>query len=565
MKMNSLGPKIPQSEVSRRLQALMLLRVIVVSLLLGALIFIQAKETQTYFGRVQTYHYLLIATAYLVSFFYAILLKYLPHNILQAYLQLFSDTFFITAVIYCTGGIDSIFSFLYILSIISGSIILYRKGGMIIASASSILYGLLLDLQYYGVISPLATQTVYPEKHQSSYIFFAILANMVGFYVSAYLSSFLSEQARKSRVELRTKQIDFDKLEALNESIINSITSALVVMDGQNHIILFNPASENIFGQKANHVYGRALTEALPILGTHLSPEKLKALSSDKDQLLFSDLTYHGSDDRTLHLRLSVSPLSLSLGSQEGKILVFQDITLIKEAEEEMKKIEGLAAIGELAAAIAHEIRNPMASISGSIEMLREGLDKDAVNGRLMDIVSREVNRLNNLINDFLLFARPKKANLMKFDLGQLILECLGLFQKSQRWSAGLSAHTDFRHPIKMESDPEQIKQVLWNLFSNAVEAMGAHGRLCVSSEMEPGISKAGRNMVKIVVRDTGTGFDKTDLSKMFTPFFTTKERGSGLGMAIVKRIVEGLKGQVVGDNHPDGGARVIIYLPITT
>jgi two-component system sensor histidine kinase PilS (NtrC family) len=565
MKMNSLAPKIPQSEVSRRLQALMLLRVIVVSLLLGALIFIQAKETQTYFGRVQTYHYLLIATAYLVSFIYAILLKYLPHSIFQAYLQLFSDTFFITAVIYCTGGIDSIFSFLYILSIISGSIILYRKGGMIIASASSILYGLLLDLHYYGVISLVTTQTVYPEKHQSSYIFFVILANMVGFYVSAYLSSFLSEQARKSHVELRAKQLDFDKLEALNESIINSITSALVVLDGQNHIILFNPAAENIFGQKANHVYGRALTEALPILGIQLSPEKLKALSSDKDRLLFSDLAYHGSDDRTLHLRLSVSPLSLSLGSQEGKILVFQDITLIKEAEEEMKRVEGLAAIGELAAGIAHEIRNPMASISGSIEMLREGLDKDAVNGRLMDIISREVNRLNNLINDFLLFARPKKANLMKFDLAQLILECLDLFQKSRRWSAGLSAHTDFRHPIKMESDPEQIKQVLWNLFSNAVEAMGAQGCLYVSSEMEPGISKAGRNMVKIVVRDTGTGFDKTDLFRMFTPFFTTKERGSGLGMAIVKRIVEGLKGQVVGDNHPDGGARVTIYLPITT
>lgn len=558
------GLKITQSEISSRLRALMLLRVIVVSLLLGALIIIQAGETQTFFGRIQTFHYLLIATVYLVSFIYVILLKYLPNVILQAYLQLLFDSFFITALIYSTGGIDSIFSFLYILSIISGSIILYRKGGVIIASASSILYGLLLDLHYYGVIHPLGSQASYPDRYQSAYLFFVILANMVGFYVSAYLSSFLSEQTRKSRVELKAKQIDFDKLEALNESIINSITSGLVVLDAQDNIILFNPAAEKIFGIKANHVYGMAVTEALPLLRTHLAYNELGTSSFDKNRPVFSDFPYPGPGGRKLYLRLSISPLALSLGGQKGKILTFQDVTQVKETEEEMKKVEDLAVIGELAAGIAHEIRNPMASISGSIEMLKEGLEKDDVNSRLMDIIWREVNRLNHLVSDFLLFARPKKANLRGFDLGQLILESLELFKNSEHWSGDLTAHTDFPHPLRLESDPEQLKQVLWNLFLNASEAMGAQGILYVSAEIESGFPKPGHKMVKIVVRDTGEGFDEMTLSQIFIPFFTTKERGSGLGMAIVKRIVEGLKGEVSGDNHPEGGARVTIYLPIS-
>lgn len=557
------GLTISQSEISGRLQALMLLRLIVVSLLLGALIFVEAKETHTYFGRVQAFHYLLIATVYFASFIYVILLKYLKQHSLQAYLQLFFDTFFITAVIYSTGGIDSIFSFLYILSIIIGSIILYRKGGMIIASASSILYGLLLDLHYYDVIHPLGTLAIYPERYQSAYLFFVILANMVGFYLSAYLSSYLSEQARRSRIELKAKQIDFDELEVLNESIINSITSGLVALDAQDNIILFNPAAEKIFGTKANHVYGRPITEVLSPLKAHLTDKELQPVPLDRNRPIFSDFPYPGPDGKNLYLRLSVSPLFLSLGYRKGKILIFQDVTQVRETEEEMKKVEGLAMVGELAAGIAHEVRNPMASISGSIEMLKEDLKNDNVNSRLMDIISREIGRLNHLVNDFLLFARPKKASLQEFDLNQLILESLELFKNSQHWIKGINTHADFRHQITIRSDPEQIKQVLWNLFLNASEAMGAHGSLYVITEMESDFPKPGEKMVKIVVHDIGEGFDQTALSQVFTPFFTTKEKGSGLGLAIVKRIVEGLQGQAFVDNHPEGGARFTIYLPI--
>ena len=278
----------------------MLLRVIVATLLLGALIIIQGLQTDSYFGDIQALHYLLIAAVYFASFVYVVWLKYSQKIILQVYTQLFFDSIFITALIYSTGGIESIFSFLYILSIISGSIIAYRKGGLITASASSILYGLLLDLNYYGVVHPLGSQVSYADRYQSAYLFFVILANMVGFYLSAYLSSFLSEQVKKSGVALEEKQTDFDRLEALNENIINSISAGLVVLDAQNNIILFNPTAEKFFGAKANHVYGRAITEILPLLGIALPNETLENPAFDENRPAFSDLTCSRLDGKRL-------------------------------------------------------------------------------------------------------------------------------------------------------------------------------------------------------------------------------------------------------------------------
>jgi len=189
-------------------------------------------------------------------------------------------------------------------------------------------------------------------------------------------------------------------------------------------------------------------------------------------------------------------------------------------------------------------------------------LEKDNVNRQLMDIVSREINRLNNLVNDFLLFARPKKANWQKFDLNQIIMESLELFQNSRHWTERTQLVTDLRHDIKLESDPEQIKQVLWNLFINAQEAMPDGGSLYVTTDFNSKETQTDQKMVKIIVRDTGQGFNEKALSQLFTPFFTTKEGGSGLGLATVKRIVEGLYGEVDGGNHPENGARITILLP---
>jgi two-component system sensor histidine kinase PilS (NtrC family) len=474
------------------------------------------------------------------------------------------DTVLITAIIYATGGIESIFSFLYILTIINASIMLYRKGGMIIASSSSVLYGGMLDLHYFNLIEPLGSRlALFPAEDQRFYIFYMIVVNIAAFYLVAFLSSYLSEQIRKSRVELKAKQDDFIKLEALNERIIRSIMSGLITLDDQNRVILFNPAAEDIFAVKSDQAIGRKMTDILPLLDEYLGDGKGPSGQSSKKPHQFIDLPYLRGDGERMFLRFSISPLRLPDRDQKGRILFFQDMTEVKLIEEEMKKVEGLALIGELAAGIAHEIRNPMASISGSIQMLKEGLDKDDVNSRLMDIMLREVTRLNHLVNDFLLFARPKPLNWQEFDLSQLTTESLELFKNSGNWTGELRVETDFKRDIMMESDPEQMKQVLWNLFLNASEAMPNGGIVRVSADLVESrdSSEPGQKMVKIIVKDSGQGFSKKALSHLFTPFFTTKEGGSGLGLATVKRIVEGLKGKIHGENHPDGGAEITILL----
>lgn len=541
----------------------MFLRVLFVSLLLGASVFIQVKATKTYFGDIQTFHYALIAAIYFLTFVYVILLKYQESLTKLAYIQVLLDTVLVTGIIYTTGGIESIFSFLYILAIIDGSIILYRKGGMIVASCSSILYGLLLDLHYYGVIEPFGSRLHYSSEYQSAYIFYMIVVNIAAFYLVAFLSSYATEQAKKSRVELRAKQNDIIKLEALNEWIIRSMTSGLITLDDQGRVILFNPAAEDILGITNRQAIGRNLGDILPSLRQRLEGSIEKFAHGGRELNPFIDFYYQRPDETKQFLRCSVSPLTVPEGRYGGQILFLQDLTAMKQIEEEMKKVEDLALIGELAAGIAHEIRNPMASISGSIQILRESLEEGQVSGRLMDIILREINRLNHLVGDFLLFARPKPADVRDFDLNQLVLESLELFKNRGEWTERIRVKTDFHRPLRIKSDPEQVKQILWNLLLNAIEAMGEGGTLYIKSAVVDSPDQQGKRqkMAKITIRDTGEGFSKKALPHLFTPFFTTKEGGSGLGLATVRRIVGGLKGQVYGKNHPEGGAEITVLL----
>ena len=553
---------IPRSELLRRIQTLMFVRILFVSLLLGAFIFIQTKETRTYFGYIQNFHFFLLAAVFLLTFIYIVVLRFVQRLLWFAYLQLLLDTLFITAIIYSTGGMDSIFSFLYILTIINASIILYKKGAMIIASASSILFGLLLDLQFYGWIHPLGSYNAMVPEYQRMRLFYLIVVNMMAFYLVAFLSSYLSEQTRKSRAELKAKQIDFDRLEILKDAIINSIDTGLIALDHLDRVILFNPTAEAFFGAEHSQSLGTGINEILPFISSYLKRVKASPELILRDNVPFVDIPFERPDRRQLHLRLSVSPLRLGSNPDQGHILVFQDITMTKQIEQEMKKVEGLALIGELAAGIAHEIRNPMASISGSIQLIRGRLNDDDINSRLMEIVLREIKRLNRLVNDFLLFARPKKVKLRAFDLNELITESLVLFQNSQHWDDKIHISTNISSETTLVSDPELVKQVLWNLFVNAFEAMPQGGALQIMASKENGGEFQKQIAVKIQVRDTGKGFDESVMPHLFTPFWTTKDQGSGLGLAIVKRVVDTLRGKVFGENHPEGGAQVTILLP---
>ncbi len=552
-------PDHAQTETLSRLQLLMFLRVGLVSLLLGVAIIIQVRETKTYFGEILNAHYLLIALIYFLTFIYVVALNYIKNFSRFAYLQLLIDTIFITAIIYTTGGIESIFSLLYLLNIISGGIILHRRGGMIIASFSSLLYGGFLDLSYYELIKPMGYHLTYLQEYQSSEIFYRILVNVAAFYLVGLLSGFLSEQVLKSTAELKAKQKDIADLEILKENIIQSISSGLVALDEHGKVIAFNRGAERIFSVDPRDAIQGDINDIIPFIKPYL-----KVTNPNK----FIQLSQKSIDGQQIDLLLNISPLKDQDGSKKGEILVFQDTTRIREMEREVKRMEDLAMLGELAAGIAHEIRNPLASISGSIQVLNDSLSKKAtrINKRLMEIILREVDRLNHLVNDFLQFARPQRIEIEEFDLNQLIMDTLYIFQNSQNWSQNLAVETKFFSPLKINSDPQQLKQIFWNIFLNACEAMPKGGFVCVSTDKIKESSGSGEyiDSVRIKVEDNGPGINTKVIKDIFKPFSTTKKGGSGLGLAIVKRIVGGLGGNVSGQNLAGGGMAIAITLPLS-
>ena len=541
-----------------RLQLLMFLRVALVSLLLGVAIIIQVRETKTFFGEIVNAHYCLIAAVYLLTFLYVIAFRYVRNLTKFAYVQILLDTILITAIIHTTGGIESMFSLLYLLSIISGSIILYRRGGLMVASFSIILYGALLDLNYYGLINSIGSYSLYPQAYQSDEVFYRILVNGAAFYVVSFLSSFLSEQSLRSETALKAKQRDMADLEMLSENIIQSISSGLVAVDEYRKIIVFNKGAEGLFDVESTDAIHRDIYEVIPFIQPYLD---------GKNPNKFNQIVYQGSDRKQIDLLLNISSLTDQDGNKKGDILFFQDMTRMREMEREVKRMEDLAMLGELSAAIAHEIRNPLASISGSIQVLEDSLSREdaLINERLMDIISREIKRLNDMVSDFLQFARPQSKEVEKFDLNQLIGETLYIFQNSQSWSSNLEVEKKISGPLEMWSDPQQLKQVLWNILLNASEAMPKGGVIRVSTEKVNGFDGSGGSTesVKIKVEDNGSGISPKVIKDMFKPFSTTKKGGSGLGLAIVKRIVDGLGGEVSGQNLAGGGAAITIVLPL--
>jgi len=541
-----------------RLQLLMFLRVTLVSLLLGVAIIIQVRETKTFFGEIVNAHYSLIAAVYLLTFLYVIAFRYVRNLTRFAYVQILLDTILITAIIHTTGGIESMFSLLYLLSIISGSIILYRRGGLMVASFSIILYGALLDLNYYGLINSMGSYSLYPQDYQSDEVFYRILVNGAAFYVVSFLSSFLSEQSLRSETALKAKQKDMADLEMLNENIIQSISSGLVAVDEYRKIIVFNKGAEGLFDVESTDAIRRDVYEVIPFIQPYLE---------QKNPNKFNQIVYQGGDRKQIDLLLNISSLTDQDGNKKGEILFFQDMTRVREMEREVKRMEDLAMLGELSAAIAHEIRNPLASISGSIQVLEDSLSREdaLINERLMDIISREIDRLNHMVSDFLQFARPQSKEVEKFDLNQLIGETLYIFQNSQSWSSNLEVERKFSGPLEMGSDPQQLKQVIWNILLNASEAMPKGGVIRVSTEKVNGFDGSGGSTesVKIKVEDNGSGINPKVIKDMFKPFSTTKKGGSGLGLAIVKRIVDGLGGEVSGQNLASGGAAITIVLPL--
>ena len=544
-------------ELLFKIKSLMVLRVVVISVFLGTIIIFKIKSGQIPFIVPVT---ILIATTYLLTIIYSVLLKLIKNLRFLCYLQLIGDILVETGVIYISGGIESPFAFLFILSIIASSIILYRRGGYIIASLSSILYGTLVNLEFYNILHPLtfdsSSVNISPIGET---VIYTLFLNISAFFLVAFLSGYLSEKLKRTGEELEEKSEDLIQLKTFHESVVTNMGSGLMTADLNGRIVSFNLAAEVITGYKFYDVRGRYHSEFFNI------PLLKGDFNSLTDNPVRMEDIFIRKDGINIHIGMNISPLKDDKNNVRGIICVFQDLTTIKEMKEKVIKNEKLAAIGRISAGIAHEIRNPLASISGSIQVLKDELSLHDPNIKLMDIILRETERLNSIITQFLIYASPYKKNLQTCNIKELITETITLLKNSKEYPSNLNIDTSFKNNgITINADSKQIKQVIWNLCLNSIQAMNKGGRMTISvNPPYPPLVKGGEGgFVDIIIKDTGAGISETDLQKIFDPFFTTKEEGTGLGLSTVQKIIEGHNGSINIESKEGYGTTVKITLP---
>jgi len=545
------------NELLFKIKSLMVLRVVVISVFLGTIIIFKIKSGQIPFIVPVT---ILIATTYLLTIIYSVLLKLINNLRFLCYLQLIGDILVETGVIYISGGIESPFAFLFILSIIASSIILYRRGGYIIASLSSILYGTLVNLEFYNILHPLtfdsSSVNISPIGET---VIYTLFLNISAFFLVAFLSGYLSEKLKRTGEELEEKSEDLIQLKTFHESVVTNMGSGLMTADLNGRIVSFNLAAEVITGYKFYDVRGRYYSEFFNI------PLLKGDFNSLTDNPVRMEDIFIRKDGINIHIGMNISPLKDDKNNVRGIICVFQDLTTIKEMKEKVIKNEKLAAIGRISAGIAHEIRNPLASISGSIQVLKDELSLHDPNIKLMDIILRETERLNSIITQFLIYASPYKKNLQTCNIKELITETITLLKNSKEYPSNLNIDTSFKNNgITINADSKQIKQVIWNLCLNSIQAMNKGGRMTISvNPPYPPLVKGGEGgLVDIIIKDTGAGISETDLQKIFDPFFTTKEEGTGLGLSTVQKIIEGHNGSINIESKEGYGTTVKITLP---
>ena len=571
-----MEPDLSQSSLSLRteLQAnvriLLAARLAVVSFFMGLVVFYQAGHdmTGTLFPALTP-----VAAAYALTIIYATISRSVSDQLRFVYIQLFLDVALVGSIIYCTGGVNSPFSFLFILTIIAAAIFLWRGATYVIATSSSALYMSLLALEYLGIIHP---YYIFPPAYNPAmggYVFMTGVMKIAVFYLVAYLSGYLTELLRKTDLQLVKKSEDFTMLEAFNKSVVENMGSGLLAMDMRGVIVSHNPAAERILRLKPEEINHKKIETVLGLGSLRRFFTYLETMDGDSRQFDWTRV----KKGRETNLNMTISKLTVD-GKIRGAVAVFQDITNLKIMEREIANAERLAAIGRVAAGIAHEIRNPLASLSGSIEMLKSEGDfgESAVGGRLMDIIMRETDRLNRIITQFLEYASPARISVSRVDMCKMLTETIILMKANPKLGENISVKEEIQKDLFACADSEQIRQVVWNLLINAVDSMENGGVLTVKASKarrpydrrQRPRKKSSKNdgegwdFVKITVSDTGGGIDPEDLSKIFEPFFTTKQTGTGLGLSTVHKIVESHGGMIMADSAPGKGSSFSVWLP---
>jgi two-component system sensor histidine kinase PilS (NtrC family) len=481
-------------------------------------------------------------------------------------LQVCLDLLTVSALVHFTGGADSIFVSLYVPVMVYGALFFERRGALFAAGLAAACFGAVLVAENLGWL-----RNSGPEAPAF------VLATVWGVHggallLVAFLASFLTRELRMVDLALDRSRRDLKELQRLHARTVDSLLSGLVTMDREGRITSMNPEAERISGGRAEDFIGHPVEEVLPGVRTLLGAGSGETPSA-RARLR---MPYRNHRGESLHLGLAASVLRESDASAAGHVVIFQDVTAVVEMERQLRRSERLAAIGQLAAAIAHEIRNPLAAMSGSIQLLAAGVPaavREGEAGRLMEIVLRETDRLNRLITDFLQYARPSPGRLEAVALAPLVAETLEMLGQGE--GKGLAFEVSVAPELRVRADAAQLRQLLWNLLLNAAQAMAGGGRLTVGARPCPrpeaqDDAEAVRTVdqgdgtpgVEISVSDTGGGIAPEVLDQIFDPFFTTKRAGSGLGLATVHRIVESNGGRLWVESALGAGTTFRVWLP---
>jgi two-component system sensor histidine kinase PilS (NtrC family) len=551
-------------ELRSNLRTLILSRVVIVTFLLAAtaLFGLTQHEPSRGVRSAEGALYALVVAVYLLSVGYAIALRVtteLRWLLVLAYLQLTGDALFAAVLVLVTGGTASVFTFFFSLSIVLAAIILFRAGAIYAATASSVML-LVIGLIEVGFVGPSEWVNIIrrdallagePVADVASSVGYNLVVNVIAFYAIAMLASYLADQLRRTDIKLEQNRVSLEDLRALHENIISSIQSGLITVNQNHQITFFNHFAEAITGHESTEVLYKDITRFFGDLRQIFSNE-------DKLHSQHEELTSQILRGRVAFVRWTISPLLDSRGERIGHVLIFDDVTRVREMEARMKRDDQFATLGKLASAIAHEIRNPLASISGSIQLLSQTIDLEDDDRRLMNIISRETDTLNQWITDFLTFARPRYGDRVPVDFRGMISDA-ALVLKQDPKSEKLVLNVEAGEEALVLADPTYLKQVLWNILQNAVQAMPEGGELTIT--LEPTIDERGE-FFRASFKDTGGGIPEAVRERVFEPFFTTKQGGTGLGLPTVYRIVTEHGGAVTVDSELDVGTTFTVALP---
>lgn len=477
---------------------------------------------------------------YTISVFYLLLLSFWQEYRVQAFLQVFTDLALITLVVHATGGLDSSLNFLYPLVIIVAAVLLPRPWTYFTALLAFIFYGTILELTYFEIIPSYSTSHPAPRILQA-----IIVMNLCAYLAVAYLAGLLASKLHQANVKLKHTSGALENLQVLHENIIQSISGGIITTGLDGHITLANTAAQSLLELSERELWGK------PVHQLFLDP-----LPQVESERAHAEVRFVTANHFNKTVRVRISALSVPDKGPIGYVYAFDDLTEIRRLEREVRMQDRLAAVGRLASAIAHEIRNPLTSIAGSVSMLSGVPNMTEEQKQLLQIVTRESERLNAIITDFLAYSRVRQYQLTQVDLLPLLEDTLTLLEhRLTAEAAGIRIERRFgAEQVLALVDGDKIKQVFWNFCENAVRAMPDGGTLRVS------LQAAGEDW-EISFADTGPGISPQMVEKIFEPFQSQFQGGTGLGLAIVYQIVQAHDGKVWVRSKLGQGSEFVLRL----